>query len=97
MDDIDQKLSRIEDTAERFPLQMLMIREVFSYSHAEAGRISGQYQTQAEFMAAIDQLRAHVAGSDLSDEAKASLESRLVEEIEVISFSQINRCSVISI
>jgi elongation factor P--beta-lysine ligase len=97
MDDLDQKLSRIEDTAERYPLQMLMVREVFSYSYAEAARISARFLTQAEFVEAIDQLRAHVAASDLPDETRADLDARLFEEIEVITFSQTSRCSVISI
>jgi hypothetical protein len=97
MDALDQKLSRIEDKAERYPLQMMMVREVFSFSPDAASRISAQFQTQAEFLDAINRLRDHIGSSGLPEHNRAILDSLLTDEIEVISFSQTSRCSVISI
>lgn len=97
MDDINQKMARIEDTAERFPLQMLLIHEVFSFSYAEAVSISTKFTTQAELVDAINQLRHYITSSNLPENIRNSLDSRLLEEIEVITFSQTSRCSVISI
>lgn len=93
----DQKLSRIEDTAERYPLQMLMVREIFSFSFAEASLISSRFQTQAECVEAIMLLQDFLAASDLDDDRKAHGDALLLEEIDVISFSQTSRCSVISL
>jgi hypothetical protein len=97
MENLDQKLARIADSAERFPLQMLLIREVFAFSFAEAGRISSRFQTQSECIEAIMLLRNHIGASDLDDEEKADVDALLREEIDVISFSQTSRCSVISL
>jgi hypothetical protein len=97
MDNLDQKLSRIEDTAERYPLQMLLIREVFAFSFAEATRISSKFQTQSECIEAIQLLRNYIGASGIDDETKADVDALLREEIDVISFSQTSRCSVITL
>jgi hypothetical protein len=97
MESLDKKLARIGDTAERFPLQMLMIREVFTFSFAEASRISNKFQTQSDCIEAILLLRNYIGDSDIDDETKARVDALLREEIDVISFSQTSRCSVISL
>ena len=97
MDNLDQKLSRIEDTAERYPLQMLLIREVFTFSFAEATRISSKFQTQSECIEAIQTLRNYIGASGIDDETQANVDALLREEIDVISFSQTSRCSVITL
>lgn len=97
MDNLDQKLSRIEDTAERYPLQMILIREVFTFSFAEATRISSKFQTQSECVESIQLLRNFIGASGIDEEAKANVDALLREEIDVISFSQTSRCSVITL
>lgn len=97
MENLDQKLARIGDTAERFPLQMLLIREVFTFSFAEASRISSKFQTQADCIESIRLLRNYIGDSEIDDDTKASVDALLREEIDVISFSQTSRCSVISL
>jgi hypothetical protein len=97
MEDLDQKRTRIEDSSERFPAQMIFVNEVFSFSFNEIGKVTKRLGSNAELIDVIQQTRSFIAQSELSDETKQLMDALLQEEIEVISFSQTNRSSVISL
>lgn len=97
MEDLNEKLARIEDSSERFPPQMLLVREVFSYSFEEAAKVTRRFGSNAELMDVIQQVRDFIAKSDLPEDGKMLLDALLQEEIEVMSFSQTSRSSVISL
>jgi hypothetical protein len=93
----EEKLARIEDTSERFPLQMLLIHEIFQFSFAEASKISMQFSSNAELIGMLELLRSFVVQSGLEQNQISLLDNLINEEIEVISFSQASRSSVISL
>ena len=95
MKDVEQKLSNIDDICERFPPQMIMIREVFQFSFAAAGKITAQFNSNAELVAMLEQLRNFVLHCELAEDQISLLDNLIKEEIEVVSFSQTSRSSVI--
>lgn len=97
MEDLEEKRARIEDSSERFPPQMLLVNEVFSYSYDEAAKVTQRFGSNAELLEVIRQVRDYIAQSELPDDAKMLLDALLQEETEVMSFSQTSRCSVISL
>ena len=97
MEDLDEKRARIEDSSERFPPQMLLVREVFSYSFEDAAKVTERFGSNAELLDVIQQVREYIAQSELPEDGKMLLDALLQEETEVMSFSQTSRCSVISL
>ena len=97
MTDGDQLLAEIEDSSERFPPQMLLIREIFAFSFADAAKISKRFSSNDEMISMLHKLKSFVARCDLEEEQKTVLNRLVEEEIEVVSFSQTSRCSVISL
>ena len=97
MNQLDQKRIMIEDGAERFPKQATFVWEVFSFSFVNAARILDRLGSNTELINVISSVRSYIEVAELPDEDKAIIDALLQEEIEVMSFSQTSRCSVIAL
>jgi hypothetical protein len=98
----DQTMSQeivevIRDEAEKFPLCMLLIRDVFAFSFEEATKVSEKFSCNSELFAAFEEVKAYLADCPLPDDQRALLIHLLQEEAQVISYSQTTRCSVIAL
>ena len=97
MESFEEKRARIEDSSERFPMQMLLIPEIFQYSFDEAAKATERFGSNAELLDVIEQVRTFIAQSELPEDSKKLMDTLLQQETEVMTFSQSNRCSVISL
>jgi hypothetical protein len=87
----------IRDEAEKFPPCMLLVRDLFSFSYAEAAKVSEKFGCNADIFAALEEVKAYLAESSLPDDQRELLVQLLAEEAEVIAYSQTTRCSVIAL
>ena len=97
MTDATQAMTDIEDSAGKFPQQMLLIPDVFAFSFAEAKKVSLSFGSNAELFGTIDQVIAFIEQSALDPEEAAQVVALLREEAEVIAFAQKSRSSVIAL
>ncbi|WP_282093453.1 hypothetical protein [Epibacterium ulvae] len=87
----------IEDTAERFPEQMLLINHVFDFDFSEIEKVVERISSNIDLMQAFEQTAKYIEQSELPDMEKAQLMQLIGEETEVIAYAQTSRCSVIAI
>lgn len=86
-----------EHDADQFPRQMLLVRDVFGFSFDEATHVARRFSNNGEMFDAIRSVVDFLPTSGLPAEDVATLEALLKQEIEVMSYSQVTRCSVISL
>ena len=96
MFDSDTETS-IEDNAGRFPVQMLLIRDVFSFSFAQATETGQFFSGAVDFCNIFEKIIAFLQSSSLPPEDIETLVTLMQEEAEVISFSLRSRSGVIAL
>jgi hypothetical protein len=88
---------QIRDEAEKFPRYMVTIRDVFSFSFAEAAKVTEKFGCNADLFAAFEEVKAFLEKSTLPEDERDLLIQLLCDEAEIISYSQTTRCSVIAL
>jgi hypothetical protein len=77
---------------------MLMVRDLFAFSYAEAAKVSEKFGCNADIFAALEEVKAYLAEQQSLPEAHLELLLQLLtEEAQVIAYSQTTRCSVIAL
>jgi hypothetical protein len=90
-------LLRIESEAGRFPPQMLLIPNLFEFWFREyQGLLAEAFSSNSELLAALRTTLDFIEESDLQDDEKEEIIDALHDEIEVVSYSNSARCSVIA-
>lgn len=90
-------IAKVEDDADVFPEQMLLLPMIFEYSFIEIDEFaSSAFSNSSEILARMDSLRNAISQSALSENDKEELLQLVDEEQEVITYSQSARSSVIA-
>ena len=87
----------IEDEAGRFPDHMLLIRDLFAFSFAEASELSLGFSSNSELFELMSKVAAFVRESNLPPDEVEQIVAMMEEETRVIAFSQTARRSVIAL
>ena len=87
----------IEDEAGRFPEHMLLIRDLFAFSFADASNLSLSFSSNSELFDLMSKVETYIRNSDLPPDEAEQIISMMEEEIRVIAFSQSARRSVIAL
>lgn len=97
IEDHQAAIFRIESEAGRFPPQMLLIPNLFEFWFREyQGILSASFSSNAELLAALRTTLDYIQQSDLENDTKDEIIGALHDELEVVSYSNSARCSVIA-
>lgn len=86
-----------EEEAERFPAQMLLVPDVFTFSFAEANALAKNFGSNGALFGAMVTVAKYIETAELPADDRETLAQLLHEEIEVMSYTQTSRSSVISL
>jgi len=86
-----------EGDAEKFPQQMLLVRDVFAFDFGEIAKVSDKFGSNSELFQNLKGVIRFLESAELESDEKEKLTRLIKEEIDVMSFSQTTRSSVVSL
>jgi len=93
----EEAVDKIEQTAGHFPVQMLLVQNLFDFSFAPYQQIlQRSFATNSELISVFESLEETIQASDYEENAKQDVIGLLREESEIIAFSKTARSSVIA-
>ncbi|MEM9148193.1 MAG: hypothetical protein AAGC57_18650 [Pseudomonadota bacterium] len=85
----------VDDTAIPMPRQMALIDDVFRFSFDAAVEVERRVGRGADLILELEEVAGFIQSSDLSPQEADTIVRLLMDEAEVVAFSQAARSSVI--
>lgn len=96
-EDHEKAIFKVESEAGRFPAQMLLIPKVFDFSFLQHRELlDTTFNSNAELLLALQNTMDFVQSSDLDEVLRSEVVQLIEDEVDVMSYSQTARCSVIA-
>jgi len=94
---MEKEIEEIESAGLRFPNQFRSVEDVFQFSYDAMVDVSGEFEPETDISVLLEDLQTFLSSGEDQEDDTDDLRGLVEEELEIISFSNSSRCSIIDL